>query len=184
VIDLSALADDLRRVTVELTTAGAALGSGVVWAPGLIVTNAHVVRQPTALARLADGRRVEAIVVARDADADLAALRVSDPGLAAARTAGAIAPRVGSLVVAVGHPGGVRGALTAGIVHAVGPLVPRGRRWIQADLRLAPGNSGGPLADAGGQVLGLNAMIIGGLAVAIPVDGVRRFLRAAGLEAA
>src|SRR4029453_14602078 len=88
---------------------------------------------------------------------------------------------VGSLIVALGHPLGVAGAVTRGIVHAVGAITPGGRSWIQADLKLAPGNSGGPLADAGGRVGGVNAMIAGGLALAIPVSDVQRFARAAGV---
>jgi len=86
------------------------------------------------------------------------------------------------LVVAMGHPLGVRGALTAGIIHAIGPITPGGRAWIQADVRLAPGNSGGPLADASGRVMGLNAMVAGALALAIPMAHVERFVRAAGVE--
>ena len=65
---------------------------------------------------------------------------------------------------------------TAGVVHSLGPALPGGRRWIHADLRLAPGNSGGPLADTAGQVVGINTMIAGGLALAIPIDDVRRFV--------
>jgi len=68
--------------------------------------------------------------------------------------------------------------LTAGIVHALGPLSAGGRRWIHADLRVAPGNSGGPLADTSGHVVGLNTMIAGGLALAIPINDVRRFVTA------
>jgi serine protease Do len=64
----------------------------------------------------------------------------------------------------------------------MGPLVPGGRSWIQADVRLAPGNSGGPLADASGRVVGLNAMIVGGLALAIPIGRVTEFVRAAGAK--
>jgi serine protease Do len=63
-------------------------------------------------------------------------------------------------------------------VHAVAPLRPGGRRWIHADVRLAPGNSGGPLADTAGRVVGINTMIAAGLALAIPVDEVRRFVAA------
>jgi serine protease Do len=96
--------------------------------------------------------------------------------------ADADAARVGSFVVAIGHPFGVRGALTAGIIHAMGPIMPGGRPWIQADVRLAPGNSGGPLADASGHVVGLNAMIVGALALAIPISRVTQFVRAAGVE--
>ena len=176
---LEGLAEELRRVTVELTCSGRMVGSGIVWAPELIVTNAHVACGAHALLRGAEGGEVAGRVVARDQDADLALIRV--PGLGApAATVADGELRVGSLVVAVGHPFGVRGALTAGIVHAMGPLASAGRSWIQADVRLAPGNSGGPLADARGHVVGVNAMIAGGLALAIPVGDVMRFVRAAG----
>jgi len=181
-MDFAALADDLRRITVELTNGDEFAGSGVVWAPGLVVTNAHVARQSRVMLRLADGRRPEGRLVARDRDADLALLRVPALGLRPPTLAGSDGLRVGSLIVAVGHPLGVRGALTAGIIHAIGPLVRGGRAWIQGDLRLAPGNSGGPLADARGHVLGVNAMIAGTLALAIPAPEVARFVRAAGLE--
>ena len=70
----------------------------------------------------------------------------------------------------------LRRTLTAGVVHALGPARPGGRRWIHADVRLAPGNSGGPLADTAGQVVGINTMIAGGLALAIPINDVRRFV--------
>src|SRR5712691_1911468 len=146
-MDLPALADDLRRITVELRDAGGGMGSGVVWAPEWIVTNAHVARYPRVALRLADGRRCDAVVAARDVAADLAALHVPDMGGTPATMAGAGPLRVGSLIVALGHPLGVSGALTAGVVHAIGPITPNGRPWIQADVRLAPGNSGGPLAD-------------------------------------
>src|SRR5262245_47791288 len=148
-IDLADLAADLRRVTVEVTDDGRSLGSGVLWPPGFVVTNAHVVRRPHMRARLLDGRCLTGEVVARDAASDLALLRVGGTGLPVARVAPPAATRVGSLVVAIGHPFGVRGALTAGIVHAVRP------DRILADVRLAPGNSGGPLADATGRVVGL-----------------------------
>lgn len=84
--------------------------------------------------------------------------------------------RVGQLVVAVGNPLGLSGAVTAGLIHAIGPRRPAGPSLIQADLRLAPGNSGGPLADARGRVIGINAMIAGGLALAVPSSLVARFL--------
>jgi len=63
-------------------------------------------------------------------------------------------------------------------VHALAPVSPGGRRWIHADLRLAPGNSGGPLADTAGHIVGINTMIVGGLALAIPINEVRRFVAA------
>jgi serine protease Do len=73
--------------------------------------------------------------------------------------------------MAVGNPLGFVGALTTGVVHAIT------RHWVHADVRLAPGNSGGPLADARGRVIGINTMIAGGLALAVPSNSVTRFLR-------
>ena len=165
-MDLTALANHLRRITVGLANGSGGVGSGVIWAPGVIVTNAHVVRASRIDVRGADGQRSDGAVVARDDDAD------------------PYRPRVGSIVVAVGHPFGIPGALTMGVVHAVGPIAAGGRPYIQADLRLAPGNSGGPLADAEGHVVGVNAMIMGALALAIPASEIRRFLRRAGVRAA
>jgi len=179
-MDLAALADQLRRVTVEITSDGRGTGAGVVWAPELIVTNAHVLRGPRVRVRVADGRCVEGHIVAGDRAADLALVRASGLNLPVATRTGDDPLPVGALIVALGHPLGVPGAVTRGIVHAVGALTPGGRSWIQADLKLAPGNSGGPLADAHGRVVGVNAMIAGGLALAIPVREVRQFVRSAG----
>jgi serine protease Do len=183
-MDLTGLAEHLRRLTVEVADADASLGSGVLWPRGCVVTNAHVARRSRVAVQLVDGRRLEGRLVARDADADLALLRIPGPGIPPAPIADGAVARVGSFVAAIGHPFGVRGALTAGIIHAIGPMLPGGRSWIQADVRLAPGNSGGPLADASGRVIGLNAMIVGTLALAIPMSQVTRFVRAAGLDLA
>jgi serine protease Do len=177
--DITALAEHLRRVTVEVTDAGQLLGSGVLWPAGCVVTNAHVVRRPEATLRLVDGRGLRARLVARDADADLALLEVPGTGLPAAILADPDTIRIGSFVAAVGHPLGVRGALSTGIVCALGPIDRTGRPWIQADLHLAPGNSGGPLADAAGCVVGLNARAAGPLALAVPMRVVARFVRGA-----
>jgi serine protease Do len=179
-MDLVALAAALRRVTVELTDTERAIGSGVVWAPERVVTNAHVVARPRLMVRRADSASFDGLVVARDRHADLALLHVPGLGLPAADVGSADELRVGSLLVAVGHPFGVRGALTTGIVHAMGSIGRGKRCWILGDLRLAPGNSGGPLADARGRVVGINAMIVGGLALAIPASEVTGFVRAAG----
>ena len=179
---LTDLAEQLRRVTVEVAAAGEGLACGVLWPRGYIVTNAHVARRSGVEVRLIDGRRRHPELMARDEEADLALLRIRDAELPIATIADSGAARVGSFVVAIGHPLGVRGALTAGIIHAIGPIVPGGRCWIQADVRLAPGNSGGPLADASGRVIGLNAMIVGGLALAIPMRRVMQFVRAAGVD--
>jgi serine protease Do len=173
----AALAKRLAQVTVEVLGRGPdrasarGRGSGVIWRPdGLIVTNAHVVRGPVSVV-LADGRHHATRLVARDDERDLAALVVDQRDLSAAEVGDSAALRVGELVVAIGNPWGLARALSAGLVHAVSP------RWIQADLRLAPGNSGGPLADAHGRVVGLNAMIVGGLAVAVPGRAAQQFVR-------
>jgi serine protease Do len=174
---LAWIADRLQQVTVEIHGTGGG-GAGILWAPDLIVTNAHVVRDPCVRVALADDHQVEARLVIADRRADLALLRV--PRLEAAATLGdSDAVRVGALVAALGHPLGLRRTLTAGIVHAFAPAWPGGRRWIHADLRLAPGNSGGPLADSAGQIVGINTMIAGGLALAIPINDVRRFVASA-----
>jgi len=178
-IDIAALAEQLRRVTVEVMDAGELLGSGVLWPAGCVVTNAHVVRRPDVTLRLVDGRCLRARVVARDRDADLALLEVPGTGVPAATLAAPDTVRIGSFVAAIGHPLGVRGALSTGIVCAIGPIDRDGPSWIQADLRLAPGNSGGPLADASGCVIGLNARAAGPLALAVPMSAVTRFVQSA-----
>ncbi|MGH7392971.1 MAG: S1C family serine protease [Candidatus Rokuibacteriota bacterium] len=175
---LARIADRLQEVTVEIYSPGGG-GAGIVWAPDLVVTNAHVARAACVRVGLADDRRVEARLLVADRRTDLALLRVSRVGVVPAALADSDALRVGALVVALGHPLGLRRTLTAGVVHAFAPAPPGGRRWIHADLRLAPGNSGGPLADTAGQVVGINTMIAGGLALAIAINDVRRFVAAA-----
>jgi len=177
--DIAALAVELQRVTVEVTDGHQLLGSGVLWPAGYVVTNAHVVRGPEASLRLVDGRCLRARVLARDSDADLALLGMPGTGLPAATLAEPDSVRVGSFVAAVGHPLGVRGALSTGIVCAIGPIERKGRSWIQADLHLAPGNSGGPLADAAGCIVGVNSRAAGPLALAVPMSVVVRFVQAA-----
>jgi len=172
---LAWIADRLRQVTVEIHTEAGG-GAGILWAADLVVTNAHVARDSCARVGLADDRHVEARLVIADRRADLALLRMPRSGVAPAELADSDALRVGALVVALGHPLGLRRTLTAGVVHALAPARPGGRRWIHADVRLAPGNSGGPLADTEGRVVGINTMIAGGLALAIPINDVRRFV--------
>jgi serine protease Do len=173
---LSALAGRLRHITVQIHGAPAGVGSGVLWSSdGLIVTNAHVVRGRVNVV-LPGGRAVQARLLARDPERDLAALAIDAHALAAAEIGDSDSLRVGQLVVAVGNPLGLAGAVTAGLIHAIGPRRSAGASLIQADLRLAPGNSGGPLADARGRVIGINAMIAGGLALAVPSSLVARFV--------
>lgn len=180
---LGEIAERLRRSTVQVFIGeqrGA--GSGVVWSvDGLILTNAHVARASGARVELWDGRRFDAPVVARDPRCDLATLRIPAEGLEAATPGDSGSLRPGELVMAIGNPLGFAGALSMGVVHSIGALPGVGRQpWIRADVRLAPGNSGGPLANAQGQVVGINTAIVNGLGVAVPVSIAADFFRRGG----
>jgi serine protease Do len=174
------IAEQLRRLTVLIHAGGPGSGSGVIWSSeGLIVTNAHVVHGSNVRIQLWDGREFDATVAARDPRRDLAALRIGASSLPAAFPADSSQLRPGELAIAIGNPLGFVGALTTGVIHAIGPLRALGAQtWVQASVRLAPGNSGGPLADARGHVIGVNTMVAGRLALAIPSNAVRDFLAA------
>ena len=172
--DLEALALRLRESTVAVRLGRDGAGSGVVWTrDGAIVTNAHVASRARAEVVFADGRRFDARVERRDDRRDLALLRIDADGLTPAEPRDPATLRVGEVLVAVGHPLGVPNAIAMGIAHA--PVGDGARRFVQADLRLAPGNSGGPLADVHGRVVGINSMVAGDLALAVPADDVVRF---------
>ena len=177
---LGEIAERLRRSTVQVKVPGAnAGGSGVICgADGKIVTNAHVARSERLSVELWDGRELPAKLLARDARRDLAALHVEAGGLPAASFGDSNALRVGEVVMAIGNPMGFVGALTTGVVYSLGNLRGFGAQsWVLADVRLAPGNSGGPLADAHGRVIGINTMIVQGLGAAVPSNAVTSFLR-------
>ena len=177
------VAEKLRRSTVQVVSGSRrslGSGSGVICEHGdTIVTNAHVAREPAVQIELWDGRSFPADVTSRDVRADLARLKVNAPGLPALSWRTSPSVRPGELAIAVGNPLGFLGALSMGVVHALGRIPGMGARpWIQAAIRLAPGNSGGPLADAEGCVIGINtAVVAGGLALAIPSDSVLAFLQ-------
>lgn len=169
----SEVADRLRRVTVRIV-GRESNGAGIVWnTEGLIVTNAHVVNE-VALIRLHDRRVFDAELILRDRTRDLAALRIRARALECAELRDSATLRPGELVIAVGHPMGATGAISTGIVHSTSPGA-----WIQTDARLAPGNSGGPLADSAGRVVGINCMVVDGMGVAISTTTVQQFLRRA-----
>jgi len=166
-------------------------------------------RAKTLTIRVHDGRELEATVAAIDPTHDLALLRTKASGLRAAEYGDSSALRVGELVLAVGNPWGREGAVTVGVVESRAPADPDlelepaedenvpeqpperdpRRAWgvwrprrielIQADVRLYPGNSGGPLADSRGRVVGINAMVGGGLGFAIPSRTVQQFVEEA-----
>ena len=176
------IAERLRRSTAQVFAGDRGIGSGVVWsADGAILTNAHVARGSAVRVELWDGRRFSAPVTARDARRDLALLWISADGLEPATAGDSAALRPGELVMAIGSPLGFAGALSTGVVHSVGALPGMGRQpWIRANVRLAPGNSGGPLANAEGAVVGINTAIVNGLGVAAPVSSALDFVRRGG----
>ncbi len=196
--DLTDLGSDLQQNTAALVRRVQAsvvrviggeqgIGSGVVWRiDGSIITNDHVVAASDGhlTVELEDGRRYRAEAVARNPAYDLALLAVRGvaPGqLRMAAVGDATRLRVGELVFAVGNPWGQRNIVTAGIVSGFGQAMLAGMatplRYILSDVLLRPGNSGGPLVNAYGGVIGINAMIRGGdLSVAIPVDVVQAWL--------
>jgi serine protease Do len=182
---LAAAAERLRASVVQVHGPGGnGGGAGIAWRGGAIVTSAHVVSSRAVTVVLPDGRAVAGEVVARDAHRDLALVRAPDAALPAVRAADPRALRPGSLLFAVGHPLGVLDAVTTGVLQATGPLppglgvpgMPRDVEWVQADVRLAPGNSGGPLADAEGRVVGVAAMVVAGLGLAVPAPDVDAFV--------
>jgi serine protease Do len=179
------IAEQLRRSTVVVHAGDRGNGSGVIWSTdGVIITNAHVARASQMRIQLWDGREFDASLVSRDTRRDLAALRVSAANLPAATAADSSQIRPGELAIAIGNPLGFVGALTTGVIHAVGPLRRWGSEpWVQADVRLAPGNSGGPLADARGRVIGINTMVAGRLALAVPSNAVSNFLASDPIDA-
>jgi serine protease Do len=178
----------LRRITVQVLAGGASRGSGVIWREdGQVVTNAHVLHGSRVEVELWNGRRFRADIQNTDRRRDLASLQMDTRqmdtrqmdtgGLGSAVPGDSNALRPGELVIAVGSPYGFSGAVSTGVIHSVGALSGfPSRPWVVSDVRLAPGNSGGPLANARGQVVGLNTMIAGGLALAIPSRSVEHFL--------
>jgi S1-C subfamily serine protease len=159
-------------------------GSGLIVSPdGYAVTNAHVVRgaarlEATVAPGVAEPRRVAARVIGEDPATDLAVVRLESHGLPAATFGNSDSLRVGQLVVAIGNPLGFEATVTAGVVSALGRVLRSEtghliENMVQTDAALNPGNSGGPLVDSAGRVVGINTAIIQqaqGLCFAIPAN--------------
>jgi len=184
--DASRLASMLRRSVAEIRSPAGG-GAGIIWGrAGLVVTNAHCVRKDGSLTIEINGEAHSAELIAFARDHDLALIHapsVRGP-LLELRDIDTLRP--GELVFACGHPLGVSHSLAMGALHGVVRDKRTGEpRFIAADIRLAPGNSGGPLVDAEGKLVGVNSMIVGGLGVAVPASVVHAFVtRATSARAA
>ncbi len=181
--DLAAKVAKARPSLVEIHNGHGGAGAGIiVRADGLIITNAHVIGRRGLHAILPDGQVLPVRLIAYDRAHDLAALRVEADTLPTIEFGDSKNLRPGDWVIALGHPWGVVGAATAGIVIGSGTDFPEfqtgGREFIVASLHLRPGHSGGLMVDSNGCLVGVNVMINGpDVGMAIPVHVVKQFLK-------
>jgi len=180
---LTTMFDKVQPGIVQVQTERRGGGTGIVWnTDGRIITNHHVVPDDTAKIQVhfVDGRTLAAKVLYRNPRLDLAMIQVDGNNVQPIAVGDSSKLRVGELVFAIGHPWGQRWSLTTGIVSTVGTVqLARNLKtqYIKSDVQLAPGNSGGPLLNAAGEVVGVNAMIFGGdLSVSIPSNVVNQWL--------
>lgn len=176
-MNMGELGERIRKSTVVIRTSGdprhQGSGSGVIWdLDGRIVTNAHVATTPIVEVEYWDQRRFRGQVLERDGLRDLALIKTLPSGAPALPIRETPAPQNGETAVAVGNPLGFVGALSAGKILGLH------NAWLAAQIRLAPGNSGGPLVDEEGRLLGINSMVTSqGLALAVPATDVVHFIR-------
>lgn len=175
--DASVLAELLRSAVVEIQSPAGG-GAGIIWGgTGLVVTNAHCAPRGARLRLDAGGDSHAAESIVHSRSHDLALIRAPSLRGPLLELRDARTLRTGELVFAHGHPLGVSHSLAMGALHGVVRDQRTGEpRFLIADVRLAPGNSGGPLVDAEGRLLGLNSMVVSGLGVAIPAAVVQAFV--------
>ena len=190
-VNLADTLEDLCRrasqslVVVQNGRRGA--GAGVIWrSDGIVVTNYHVIHRGRPRVSLMNGDDHSTSVLAKAEHIDLALLKIDLPtaegfDLPVAKIADSRKLRVGQIALALGHPWGQIGSVSIGVVTSLGSVPLRWRKGsvnvIRTDVGLAPGNSGGPLIDASGAVIGINTMIVGGdLGIAVPSHAVNEFI--------
>lgn len=184
---LSSVFERARRSLVIVESGRHGAGAGVVWRPGgIIVTNNHVVSRGKSRIRLLNGDLFPARLIAQRPDIDLAILQAEtsdavNVDLPVAPIADSRGLRIGQIALAIGHPWGQIGAVSAGVISSLGSVPLQDGSGsialIRSDVGLAPGNSGGPLMNASGGVIGINTMIVGGdLGVAVPSHVVEAFV--------
>lgn len=177
------LAARVQRTLVRVESGRWGAGAGTIWhSDGLILTNSHVARSRRLRISLPDGRQAAARVLARSRDLDLAALTVELSDLPTIELGDSEKLQPGHWVTAFGHPWGVEGAATAGVVIGQGAHMPGrptfGRNWLAVGLHYRPGHSGGPLVDSAGCLVGINTVMVGpDVGLAVPVHEVKRFLK-------
>ena len=180
--ELETIVSTARQSLVQVHNGRRGSGAGtILHEDGLIVTNAHVVRRRSPRVTLWDGRELQGRLLAYDERWDLAAVSIDETNLPTIEMGNGRELRPGQWVVALGHPWGVMGAASAGMVIAVGepmegPQLHGG--LIQVGLHLRPGHSGGPMLDGDGRLVGINTMISGpDVGLAIPIQTVKTFLK-------
>jgi serine protease Do len=177
---VQAVADRIGPSVVGVGRGGWRAGSGVVFATGRVLTNAHAVRDDQVTVSFGDGRRETGTVLASDPDLDLAVIDVDTGEAEPIEWSDGIEVPIGRAVVALANPAGRGLRVTPGFVSSTSRSFrgPRGRRIAGAIEHTAPlprGSSGGPLVDASGRLLGINAVRVDpGLILAIPADGTVR----------
>lgn len=180
---LTELFEAVRPSVVQIRNEQRGGGTGVVWhSDGRIITNNHVVPNDNDKIQVhfTDDRTFSAKVLQRNPSLDLALLQIQGSNFQPLSVGDSSKLRVGELVFAIGHPWGQRWSVTAGIFSTMTTVKRQdgaSTQYIKSDVLLAPGNSGGPLLDADGNVVGINAMIFGGdQAVSIPANVVTTWL--------
>ena len=185
--DMAGVIGRVRQSLVQVSDRRGGAGAGTIWhADGLILTNAHVIARGGPLdVSQADSRQFLARVLALDVENDLAALAIEASDLPTIEPGDSRQVHSGQWAMALGHPWGVRDAVTSGVVIGSGEDLielqgTTGRNWLAVSLHLRPGHSGGPLFDVAGRLIGVNTLMTGpDVGAAVPVDVVKQFLKRA-----